>query len=177
MGGNAVRTSPGRVLQLASIFCLSIGLMAAGVSIATAQDESRSATSDQSAQDIATVVLPLMDAKRGRALFATKGCVLCHSVNDVGGLLGPSLDAPERRQPIDVLDFAARMWRGSYAMIQFQAVEVGYQIELDGQELADLAAFAYDGEEQKTFSDDEIPAMIKDWIVKEPYSIEDDVLD
>jgi cytochrome c len=123
------------------------------------------------------ILLPLMDAQRGRLLFASKGCVLCHSINGAGGKLGPSLDASEERPYIDVLDFAARMWRGAFAMAEFQAIEIGYQIELEGDELGDLAAFIYGIEQQRTFSEDEIPDLIKEWIVEEPYSLPDNLFE
>ena len=32
------------------------------------------------------------DATRGRALFARKGCVACHAVNEIGGTSAPPLD-------------------------------------------------------------------------------------
>lgn len=41
----------------------------------------------------AGLVLPQMDAAKGRELFASKGCVVCHSVNGVGGEDAPALDA------------------------------------------------------------------------------------
>ncbi len=54
-----------------------------------------------SAQDAGTslvragpsILFPLLDPARGRALFVDKGCVVCHSVNGVGGEIAPVLDA------------------------------------------------------------------------------------
>ncbi len=120
-----------------------------------------------------TAVVPDIDAARGRVLFTEKRCVLCHSINDVGGRLGPALDAYEDQAQVDVLDFVARMWRGAFAMIEFQAVELSYQVDLEGDELGDLAAFAGNKAEQQKFSEDDIPELVRDWIVKEPYDIED----
>ena len=65
------------------------------------------------------VILPPMDAREGRQLFAVKGCVICHEINGVGGQHGkaPNLDAS--RMPIepDPFVFATRMWRGAKKMI------------------------------------------------------------
>ena len=33
-----------------------------------------------------SVVMPLIDAQRGRRLFVTKGCFICHSIKGVGGM-------------------------------------------------------------------------------------------
>jgi mono/diheme cytochrome c family protein len=67
--------------------------------------------------------LPQMDAAAGRALFAAKGCVLCHSVNGVGGSDAPALDANLMDSPMNPFDFAANMWRGSEAMVALQREE------------------------------------------------------
>lgn len=103
------------------------------------------------------VAMPPMDPRRGRELFAQKGCVACHAVNNVGGTLGPALNASEMARPMNVFDFAARMWRGAPAMAALQEDMLGEIIALDGQDLADLIAFAHDAKEQKRFSSDQIP--------------------
>ena len=54
-------------------------------------------------------VLPLADAERGRALFVGKGCVVCHSVNGVGGEAGPPLDVDPEAPYANLFDFTARM--------------------------------------------------------------------
>ena len=41
------------------------------------------------------VAMPPIDPARGRKVFVEKGCVACHSVNGVGGDIGPSLDEAE----------------------------------------------------------------------------------
>lgn len=115
------------------------------------------------------IAVPTPNAKEGRALFIFKGCVVCHSVNGVGGLAGPPLDAVAEPEIIDPLGFAARMWRGSLAMAELQATEFGYQVELTGEEIADLAAFAATPDAQKGFSEDEIPELIRGWTVDEPF--------
>ena len=112
------------------------------------------------------LAMPPMSSERGRHLFLDKGCVACHSVNGVGGHVGPAFDAAEMPKPMNAFEFAARMWRGAGAMIAMQEDEAfGGQIELSGQELADLVAFAHDEKEQAELTADQIPekfrAMIK----------------
>jgi hypothetical protein len=54
-------------------------------------------------------------------------------------------------------------------MILLQEMELGYQIELSGEELAHLAAFASDAEVQSGFRESDIPEVIRDWMVDEVY--------
>ena len=104
--------------------------------------------------------MPSFDARRGRKLFASKGCVVCHSINGVGGEDAPALDADTMPMPMNPFDFTARMWRGASTMIEMQVEELGDQIEFTGDELSDIIAFAHDENEQKKFSPDDIPANI-----------------
>lgn len=103
------------------------------------------------------LALPPMDSHRGHLLFINKGCVLCHKVNDVGGDVGPPMNAHDMPSPMNVFEFAARMWKGSPAMVAMQQEEFGEIINLTGQELADLVAFAHDEEMQKTMSVSQVP--------------------
>lgn len=130
---------------------------------ATAQD-----TSGETAPETAgpRIVMPLPDAERGRFLFASKGCVICHSVNGVGGTAGPALDAPQGAV-IDPLAFAARTWRGAVAMTALQSVELGYQVDMTGEEIAHLAAFAASPAAQAGFSERDIPEMMQGWTLSE----------
>lgn len=107
------------------------------------------------------LLLPRMDAAEGRTLFAAKGCVVCHSVNGVGGEDAPALDAEYMDLPMNPFEFAARMWRGAPAMVAAQEDELGGQIEFTGAELANIIAFVHDAEEQKRFSDEDIPEEIE----------------
>ena len=116
------------------------------------------------------LVLPLPDAERGRFLFASKGCVVCHSINGVGGKAGPALDADSDNEEIDPLGFAARMWRGAVAMSILQSSEFGYQIEMSGDEIADLAAFVANPSLQSTFSLNDVPEVMREWTIDEPFS-------
>jgi cytochrome c len=103
------------------------------------------------------LVMPMMDPARGRKLFASKGCVVCHSVNGVGGKDAPALDASTMSQVMNPFEFAARMWRGAEAMIVLQRETLGEQIELTGNELADIIAFTHDPQEQHKFSEADVP--------------------
>ncbi len=116
-----------------------------------------------------TVLLPLVDAERGRKLFVTKGCVLCHAVNGAGGIAAPALDADGGSEQLDLMGFVVRMWNGAQAMIELQALELGYQIELTGEEIGHLAAFAASPETQRGFSLQEIPDAMQSWIIDKPY--------
>jgi hypothetical protein len=104
------------------------------------------------------IALPPMNSERGRTLFLEKGCIACHAVNGVGGEIGPAINAAQMPQPMNAFDFAARMWRGASAMIAMQEDEqFGGQIELSGQDIADLVAFAHDEKEQAEVAADQVP--------------------
>ena len=93
------------------------------------------------------LTMPEMDAAECRRLFAEKGCVVCHSINGVGGTDAPMLDAEFMDNPMNPFEFAARMWRGAEAMVELQRDELGGVIELNGEELAAIIAFVHDAEE------------------------------
>ena len=114
-------------------------------------------------------VVPFGNVDRGRALFTGKGCVVCHAINGVGGKAGPALDADPEQAELDVFEFAARMWRGAPLMTVLQEMELGYQIEFTGSELADIARFLHDAEAQKGFDENDVPELIRDWMVDEVY--------
>jgi cytochrome c len=113
--------------------------------------------------------MPLIDAKRGRRLFVTKGCFICHSVKGVGGKAAPALDATSGTRAIDVLGFVARMWKGAPLMFELQSMELGYRIELKTDEIADLAGFVGDAKAQEGFSQGEIPEVVKEWVVNQAW--------
>jgi cytochrome c551/c552 len=104
------------------------------------------------------------DAARGRALFVSKGCVVCHAINEIGGTSGPPLDIEFARREVDPLDFVARMWRGAEAMISMQQSPFEEQLEFTGQELADIIAFVHDPNEQRKFSEADVPPALQRFI-------------
>lgn len=116
-------------------------------------------------QDVGLVV-PEMNPVRGRDLFVNTGCIVCHSVNGVGGDIGPSLNAADLPSPMNTFEFAARMWRGAAAMTAMQQDILGDVIPLTGQDLADLIAFAHDSKEQEKLTEDQIPQKFKDMIAQ-----------
>ena len=101
------------------------------------------------------------DAARGRALFVRKGCIACHAVNEIGGTTGPPLDVESAPDEIDPLDFVARMWRGAEPMVMMQQSLFGEQLDFTGEELADIIAFAHDPEEQRRFSEADVPPAMR----------------
>ena len=106
------------------------------------------------------MIMPMMNSARGRVLFASKGCVACHSINGVGGEDAPSLDAHSMKEMMNPFEFAARMWRGAETMIAMQVEAFGEQVEFTGAELADIIAFVHDDGEQHKFSEADIPPEI-----------------
>ena len=106
------------------------------------------------------LIMPMMNSARGRKLFASKGCVTCHSINGIGGEDAPSLDAHSMQPYMNPFDFAARMWRGAATMIALQEEIFGEAIEFTGAELADIIAFVHDDAEQHKFSEADIPPEI-----------------
>lgn len=127
-----------------------------------AEDDSRQQT---------RVAFPVIDATKGQKLFVTEGCVICHSVNGVGGKAGPTLDAEDGNTVIDVFDFTARMWAGAFAMVELQSQELGYQFDLTGEEMAHIAGFVYDRKQQLLFKESDVPDLIRDMFIKTRYDL------
>ena len=139
----------------------------AGLCVAVAPSPGAAEDSTAQARGYA---LPFADAEKGRELFVGKGCVVCHAVNGAGGKAGPALDAAEDDAGyLDPFDFAARMWRGAQTMTVLQEMELGYQIEFTGAELAHIARFLGDRAAQRDFGDNDIPELIRDWMVDDVY--------
>ncbi len=135
-----------------------LGLLQAG----TAQAAKHPTETETEPQPEVLMLMPLMNPERGRKLFASKGCVVCHAVNGVGGEDAPPLDFDNTNGYMNPFDFAAKMWGGAEAMIYLQQEELGEQINLTGQELADIIAFAHSPSEQSKFSMADIPPRIRD---------------
>ncbi|MHA1567028.1 MAG: c-type cytochrome [Alphaproteobacteria bacterium] len=117
--------------------------------------------SEGGSSSVAGYYLPFASAEVGREFFVSTGCVICHSINGVGGAIGPQLDAEPFQTQLNPFEFTARMWRGASAMIALQNLELGFQIALTGEELANIAVFLHDLEAQLTFSEDEITDDIR----------------
>jgi cytochrome c2 len=82
------------------------------------------------------------DPHRGWALFREKGCISCHSVQGVGGNLGPDLESV-RPLPRTLTQMAGRMWNHSpemWAAMKAKGIE---RPTFEGREMADLIAFLY----------------------------------
>jgi mono/diheme cytochrome c family protein len=152
-----------RILALSAGFA---ALLAAPAAFATNGDAHDPQVSDQLSRSGFVLenglAVPAFDAERGRKLFASKGCVVCHSINGVGGEDAPEFNAEWMDPPMNAFDFAANMWRGAGAMIAMQDEELGGQIELDGEELAAIIAFVHNADEQKKFTQDDIPHDIEE---------------
>ncbi|MCF6320243.1 MAG: c-type cytochrome [Rhizobiaceae bacterium] len=142
-------------------FTLAI-VISLGVGIAFAQE--KSTVSDQMTRSGFVLenglAIPAFDPVKGRELFASKGCVVCHSINGIGGEDAPEFSAELMKKPMNAFDFAAGMWRGAGAMIAMQEDEMGGQIEISGDDLANIIAFVHDEKEQKKFSKADIPHEI-----------------
>ena len=161
----AMRTALGGAATFAVVISFSVfSLM---LSTSEAWPGTTSALSASS--KVTSAVLPEINSQRGRRLFVTKGCVLCHSVNGVGGKAATKLDAEQDVTVVNVLDFVVRLWRGAWPMLELQRVDLGYQIEFESDEIADLAGFTMDASAQTKFSIDEVPEFIRRRMMDEPY--------
>ena len=118
----------------------------------------------ESDDELSGLMMPIMNPARGRLLFASKGCVACHAINGVGGQDAPPMDAATMPRIINPFSFAARMWRGAETMILLQQEIFGQQIDLTGQELADIIGFVHNAEEQLKFSEADIPHEVLELI-------------
>jgi hypothetical protein len=111
------------------------------------------------------VTFPIADAERGKAIFVNRGCVICHTVNNVGGRIAPPLDVGKDHHTIKPYELMARMWRGAREMIRLQDMELGYRIDFRSDELANLFGFLSNPKVQKTLREEDIPDLIRDMII------------
>lgn len=109
------------------------------------------------------LIFPAFDAAFGRQLFASKGCVVCHEVNGIGGTDGPSMSYGKYDTPVNAMEVASDLWEKASIMIPMQESELGAQIKLSPEELSAIIAFLASPTEQAKFAKDQIPAdIIKD---------------
>lgn len=150
-------------LMAGGVIAAVLSFGAAGIVLAT-EGTVPAYAGDTAASDIPLtpgLVLPAMNPERGKALFVSKGCVVCHSVNGVGGTDAAALDASTMKPLMSPFDFFAKMWNHSQPMVAMQDSELGGQITFTGQEIADIVAFVHDADVQKSFSEKDIPPKIK----------------
>jgi mono/diheme cytochrome c family protein len=75
----------------------------------------------------------------GKKLFNRKGCIQCHQIGGVGGVLGPSLDAVgQSGAPMNV---AAAMWNHGPTMAEAMRARGIERPNLNASELRDLVAY------------------------------------
>src|SRR5215470_8794778 len=88
-----------------------------------------------------TVLSAGQDPLAGAQVFDAKGCVKCHSINGVGGKVGPDLAKISR--PHTFYDLAAGMWNHLQKMTG-KMKELGItRPRLDSREAADLVGFLF----------------------------------
>lgn len=162
------------LLSLAAVMWIATGFPPA----ACAQDSQPDQTAPQAGSDVKPgyrfplkglpdLVLPSMDPAKGRIYFATRACVVCHSVNGVGGGNSVALDLDARPETVDILNFISRMWRGGGSMLALQRRLFTEQIDLTAEELGDIIAFLHSPAEQDKFSKNDIPKFIQDFMAKQ----------
>ncbi|WP_286792241.1 MULTISPECIES: c-type cytochrome [unclassified Thalassospira] len=143
-------------------------IAALGVTVSLATFATTTIAKDASAAENSSPVMPQMDAERGKTLFAERGCVICHSVNNVGSDVATSLDASNMNIAREPFEFFARMWRGAPQMLALQQADLGYQIDFSGQDIADIFAFVQSREIQEGFTEQDLPDHIKEIIDNGP---------
>ena len=153
--------------QITKKLAVIAGIVALGA--CSAENSGPAPAVDEASVSLKPAVSRDLDPLVGKSLFVEKGCVICHSVNGVGGKAAPALDVEIGAPGVDPLDFAARMWRGAPAMIELQAIELGYTIYLTADDIADLAAFASDRDAQKTLVIDDLPETIRAGLLDERF--------
>jgi len=81
------------------------------------------------------------DPLAGSRVFGAKGCVKCHSINGVGGKVGP--DLAKNLKPRSFFDVATAMWNHLPRMaVKMKQLGIT-RPELSPQEAADLVGFLY----------------------------------
>ncbi len=159
--------------QPARAMCLA-GAVLATMLVSLAAIDQAAAQSGGSTELV--VELPVIDPEKGRVLFVSKGCVICHSVNGLGGRAAPPLEPDGPFSTVNIGEFSARMWRGAGPMVWLQTLEMGYQIDLTGEDIAHLAGFLQDAREQARFAAAGLPDHVQDSLLTELYRRPEDWL-
>jgi mono/diheme cytochrome c family protein len=81
--------------------------------------------------------------RRGQVLFASKGCLQCHSIAGVGGHTGPNLGDRGRDLLGSVASIAGLMWNHSRPMDEESRRRGLARVTFSGQEMADIIAYLY----------------------------------
>ncbi len=81
------------------------------------------------------------DPLAGSRVFGMKGCVKCHSINGIGGKIGP--DLARVMHPRNFFDLATAMWNHLPRMADRMRQAGITRPTLDAHEAADLVAFLY----------------------------------
>jgi len=81
---------------------------------------------------------PSGDPKAGKKVFSNKQCVVCHQIERVGGVFGPSLDSVVQFGPIF---FAAAMWNHGPSMAAAMQARGIKRPVFSGKELKDLITY------------------------------------
>lgn len=82
------------------------------------------------------------DPSRGWVLFQQKGCIRCHSISSVPGLLGPGLGT-DHQLPPTFSEFGATLLNHFPKMERAIESQQAVVPRLDGNDVADIAVFLY----------------------------------
>lgn len=82
---------------------------------------------------------PLGESEKGKTVFTRKGCVRCHQVGGIGGVVGPRLDS--LAQTGSVIHLAAAMWNHGPAMSEAMQRAGIERPSFTTAELTDLLAY------------------------------------
>jgi len=86
-----------------------------------------------------TELLPA-SPERGRKLFQSKSCIVCHSIQGTGGRGGPEL-GPDRERSLTIVQLAGLAWNHSPATWRSPDGRPIARPTFQGQDIADLVAF------------------------------------
>jgi len=88
-------------------------------------------------------VFELGDPKRGRDLFTTKRCVVCHAIGGAGGQVAPDLGSRGRGMARSVPEIAGLMWNHSQQMNEEFKRRHIERATFSDTEMADVISYLY----------------------------------